>query len=234
MCVCVAGAAGTAHPAQRKARQRRAALARGRARRVAAAARLLRGRPGPGAGVPAGTDLLTVHRFRVCSLARASLHIAQNACMQVPSLARPTTSDVPVSGLHLHALWTCSINLHAIRLLCADRLSKRAVSAQATRRAASCMQVFGGAAGMQAVDPAFAAAELLQPAHADGISAFAPDRRSVVGHVHMRLLDLVRSQAVARPGSALPCTLLPVLAQPTCDCRVHRKQVSCMNTSVQL
>ena len=51
--------------------------------------------------------------------------------------------------------------------------------------------MFGPAAGVQAADPAFAAAELLQPACPDGLNAFAPDRRSVVGHVHMRLLDLV-------------------------------------------
>ena len=60
--------------------------------------------------------------------------------------------------------------------------------------AGNAWQVFGSAAGVQAADPAFAAAELLQAARADGLNAFAPDRRSVVGQVHARLLDLVRLQ----------------------------------------
>ncbi|KAK9915262.1 hypothetical protein WJX75_006841 [Coccomyxa subellipsoidea] len=55
------------------------------------------------------------------------------------------------------------------------------------------LKVFGEQTGTASVSLSFAAVELLQPATEAGHSAYAREERSVTGHIHMRLLDLVRS-----------------------------------------
>lgn len=52
--------------------------------------------------------------------------------------------------------------------------------------------MFGEQTGTASVSLSFAAVELLQPATEAGHSAYAREERSVAGHIHMRLLDLVR------------------------------------------
>lgn len=115
-------------------------------------------------------------------------------------------------GTSWHALaliWSCSVALVTYRSP-VNTSHKCAVMQNATLRCSMlnvrlqsvtgwkgsvmrAAQVFGAAAGMQAADPAFTAAELLQAPRSDGLSALAPDRRSVVGHIHARLLDLART-----------------------------------------
>lgn len=56
-------------------------------------------------------------------------------------------------------------------------------------------QVFGEQTGTAGISLSFAAVELLQPATEAGHSAYTREERSVAGHVHMRLLDLVRGNA---------------------------------------
>ncbi|BDA43044.1 probable cell division cycle-associated 7-like protein at N-terminal half [Coccomyxa sp. Obi] len=55
------------------------------------------------------------------------------------------------------------------------------------------LKVFGEQTGTSSVSLSVLAVELLQPARTAGHSAYAREERSVAGHVHMRLLDLVRS-----------------------------------------
>ena len=55
-----------------------------------------------------------------------------------------------------------------------------------------CTQVFGEQTGSSSISLSVLAVELLQAATKSGHSAFAREERSLAGHVHMRLLDLVR------------------------------------------
>lgn len=56
-------------------------------------------------------------------------------------------------------------------------------------------QVFGKQTGTLSISLSVLAVELLQAATTSGHSAYAREERSLAGHVHMRLLDLVRGPA---------------------------------------
>lgn len=87
------------------------------------------------------------------------------------------------------------------------------------------IQVFGEQTGTTSISLSVLAVELLQPSTTSGHSAYAREERSVAGHVHMRLLDLVRGtrfphlqspisrpaerRATCHPGASMAQLLVP-------------------------
>ncbi|EIE26968.1 hypothetical protein COCSUDRAFT_59460 [Coccomyxa subellipsoidea C-169] len=82
------------------------------------------------------------------------------------------------------------------------------------------LKVFGEQTGTAGISLSFAAVELLQPATEAGHSAYTREERSVAGHVHMRLLDLVRSDWGIRDSVGIH-GWQPVMAQYLRQDRLH-------------